>query len=249
MLDKIQIVLVGVSHPGNIGAAARAMKTMGLSHLRLVQPKSFPCVEATARASGADDLLVNAQVFDTFEESVQDCHLIIGTSARQRMIAWPVLTPKACAEKARTSQGKVAYVFGREQSGLTNKELDICHFVVQIPTNPTFTSLNVAAAVQILAYELRCAFDKPLNSFELSSPLDEDEIDGNFVRDPPASNEAMARFYQHLEQTLIDIDFLDPQKPKLLMRRLHRLFNRMQLLNSEVQILRGILTAASRKKN
>jgi tRNA (cytidine32/uridine32-2'-O)-methyltransferase len=250
MLDKIQIILVGVSHPGNIGAAARAMKTMGLSHLRLVQPKSFPCVEATARASGADDLLVNAQLFDTFEESVQDCHLIFGTSARQRMIAWPVLTPKACAEKAQASQGSVAYVFGREQSGLTNKELDICHFVVQIPTNPTFTSLNVAAAVQILAYELRCTFDKPLNSSQLSAPLtDEMEIGSvrNFVRDPPASNEAMSHFYQHLEQTLIEIDFLDPQKPRLLMRRLYRLFNRMQLLNSEVQILRGILTAAQRR--
>ncbi len=136
------------------------MKTMGLSQLRLVQPKHFPSAEATARASGADDLLSNALLFDTFEDSLRDCHMIFATSARQRTITWPVLSPKTCAEKALACTGKVAIVFGREQSGLTNQELDHCHYLVQIPTNPTFRSLNVASAVQILAYELREKYEQ-----------------------------------------------------------------------------------------
>jgi TrmH family RNA methyltransferase len=241
MLDNIQVILVGITHPGNIGAAARAMKTMGLSHLRLVQPKHFPSAEATARASGADDLLSHALLFDNFEDSLKDCHLVFGTSARQRMIAWPVLTPTACAEKALEYPEPVALVFGREQSGLTNKELDLCNYLVQIPTNPEFSSLNVAAAVQILTYELR----KKSEALALNS--DNDALLNSLP--VPASAQAIAQFYQHLEQTLIDIDFLDPQKPKLLMRHLHRLFNRVQLLDSEVQILRGLLTAAQKKQS
>jgi len=240
MLDNIEIILVGITHPGNIGAAARAMKTMGLSHMRLVQPKHFPSAEATARAAGADDILVTAQVFDTLEKSLWDCHLIFGTSARHRRIAWPTLTPKGCAEKALENTGKIAIVFGREQSGLTNQELEFCHFLVQIPTNPTFSSLNVAAAVQIVAYELRIISGNrdiaTKENWELGSPL--------------ASSESMAQFYRHLEQTLIDIEFLDPKNPRQLMRHLHRLFNRVQLIDTEVNILRGILTAAQgRRKN
>jgi len=207
-LDNIKIILVETTHPGNIGAAARAMKTMGLSHLRLVQPKLFPCAEATARAAGADDILANTQIFESYEESLRDCHLILGTSARHRSIAWPILTPKA----------------------------SVCHYLVQIPTKTTFSSLNVASAVQILAYELRCA--------DLAkSPATLHER-GEIAKSVPASAEEMAQFYEHLEQTLIDIDFLDPKKPRRLMRRLHRLFNRVQLIDSEVSILRGILTAA-----
>jgi TrmH family RNA methyltransferase len=155
MLDNIQIILIDTTHPGNIGAAARAMKNMGISQLRLVRPRLFPCAEATARAVGADDILANAQIFDNYEDSLGDCHLVFGTSARQRNIAWPTLTPIICVEKALKCAGKVALVFGREQSGLTNQELELCHFIVQIPTNPTFSSLNVAAAVQILTYELK----------------------------------------------------------------------------------------------
>ncbi|HEW97191.1 MAG: tRNA (cytosine(32)/uridine(32)-2'-O)-methyltransferase TrmJ [Candidatus Parabeggiatoa sp. nov. 3] len=241
MQSHIQIILVGITHPGNIGAAARAMKTMGLSQLRLVQPKYFPSAEATARASGADDLLINAQVFDNFEDSLQDCHLILGVSARQRTIAWPVLTPRAAAEKALALPGKVAVVFGREQSGLTNQELDHCHYLVQIPTHPTFRSLNVASAVQILAYELHS------QSEALKATDDEHYLIKNNPSLPqPASALAMAQFYEHLEQTLIDIAFLDPQNPRQLMRHLHRLFNRVQLTDSEINILRGILTAAQR---
>lgn len=233
MLDNIQIILVGTTHPGNIGAAARAMKTMGLSQLRLVQPKHFPHAEATARASGADDILANAQVFESFADSLSNCHFVFGASARQRRIAWPLLTPKACAETALASPSKVALVFGREHSGLTNQELELCHYLVQIPTNPTFSSLNVASAVQILAYELKIT----------SEALLENEVKTNERTSQLASAEAMTHFYQHLEQTLIDIEFLNPHQPRQLMRRLHRLFNRSQLDNSEVQILRGILTA------
>jgi TrmH family RNA methyltransferase len=237
VLNNIQIILVGITHPGNIGAAARAMKTMGLSQLRLVQPKHFPSAEATARATGADDILVNAQCFETFEESLHDCHIIFGASARQRAIAWPTLTPKACAEKALECADNVAIVFGREHSGLTNQELDLCNYLVQIPTNPTFRSLNVAAAVQILAYELRIKHEENDKSSAKT-------VFPKFY--PPASAEAMAQFYQHLEQALIEIGFLKPQNPRQLMRHLHRLFNRVQLLDSEVSLLRGILTAAQK---
>ena len=238
MLNNIQIILVGITHPGNIGAAARAMKTMELSQMRLVQPKIFPSVEATARASGADDILANAQIFDTLEDSIKDCHLVIGTSTRARHLIWPTLTPKACAEKSLQSAGKVAILFGREQSGLTNEELEFCHFLVQIATNPIFSSLNVASAVQIIAYELH---ESLKNQSEVGETLIE-------LEDPPASAEMMGHFYKHLEQTLIDIEFLDPEKPKHLMRRLHRLFNRIQPIESEVNILRGILTAAQKAK-
>ncbi|MEN8215357.1 MAG: RNA methyltransferase [Pseudomonadota bacterium] len=241
MLNNIQIILVGTTHPGNIGAAARAMKTMGLSHMRLVQPKHFPCAEATARAAGADDILANAQLFDTFEESLQDCHLIFATSARHRRIAWPTITPKACAEKALESAGKIAIVFGREQSGLTNQELEHCHFLVQIPTNPTFSSLNVAAAVQILAYELQHT------TLRLTPPQQAAKEDWE-LGSPPGTAEAMAQFYQHLEQTLIDLEFLNPKNPRQLMRHLHRLFNRVQLLDSEINLLRGIFTAAQARR-
>jgi tRNA (cytidine32/uridine32-2'-O)-methyltransferase len=201
----------------------------------------FPSADATARAAGADDILENAQVFDSFEESLQDCHLILGTSARQRSLAWPTLTPKACAEKVSISRGKVAVVFGRESIGLTNKELDLCHYLVQIPTHPTFSSLNVASAVQILAYELR-------NAYLTSPPHTPLSERGEIAASIPARAEDVAQFYQHLEQTLIEIEFLDPKKPKRLMRRLHRLFNRIQLIDSEVRILRGILSAVQKKK-
>ncbi len=229
MLDNIHIVLVGISHPGNIGAAARAMKTMGLSKMRLVRPKQFPNADATSRACGADDILFNAQIFDSYEESLQDCHLVFGASARQRMITWPVLTPRNCAEQALQIEAPIAIVFGRESSGLTNQELEHCNYLVQIPTVPDFSSLNVAAAVQVITYELRMA------------ELTQTNVDSSLP--PPVSAEAMEQLYQHLEQTLIDIKFLNPNHPRLLMRRLRRLFNRTQLIDSEINILRGILTA------
>lgn len=231
-LDNIRIVLVGITHPGNIGATARAMKTMGLLQLALVNPKQFPCAEATVRAAGADDVLAQAWVGDDFAESLRGYHLIIGTSARRRHIAWPTLTPRECAEKIAVSAGKVALVFGREHAGLTNQELDRCHYLVQIPTQAHFSSLNIAAAVQILAYEI---FIQQSNSLLKEAHC-------------PASAEIMLGFYQHLEQALIEIGFLDPQKPKRLTRRLQRLFNRAQPDDIEINILRGILTAIQTSK-
>jgi TrmH family RNA methyltransferase len=240
-LDHIRIVLVEITHPGNIGAAARAMKTMGLSRLVLVKPKLFPCAEATARAAGADDLLMNAQLFDNYEESIKDCHLVLGTSARTRSISWPLLTPRECAAKALAIQGEIAIVFGREHSGLTNQELDFCHYMIQIPTNPHFTSLNVASAVQILAYELKMTSD------ELMVAQMNASTENPSWHSLPASTESVALFYQHLEQTLMELEFLRPEKSQRLMRRLQRLFNRTQLIDSEVKILRGVLTAIQRK--
>jgi len=233
-LSNIYIVLVEITHPGNIGAAARAMKTMGLSQLVLVHPKIFPCADATVRAAGADDILAQARVCDTLEEGIADCRLVFGTSARPRTIAWPRLLPNACAKMAVSLGEKTALLFGREHAGLTNEELELCHYVVQIPTNPTFSSLNVASAVQILAYEL---FNQVMQTEERS-----------VSEHCPASAESMTLFYQHLEQTLIEIEFLDPTKPRHLMRRLHRLFNRAQPDDLELNILRGILTAIQVKR-
>ncbi|HWQ95415.1 MAG TPA: tRNA (cytosine(32)/uridine(32)-2'-O)-methyltransferase TrmJ [Gammaproteobacteria bacterium] len=235
-LSNIHIVLVNTSHPGNIGACARAMKTMSLSGLYLVHPKVFPSAEATARASGADDLLAGAQVFETLDAALAGCGLVIGASARQRTIAWPELTPHECARQVieQCARAPVALVFGREHSGLTNSELERCNALVRIPSNPDFSSLNIAAAVQILAYEIM------LENLE-SAP----EVPGDDAG--PATAAEMEQLYTHLEQALTDIGFLDPANPRQLMRRLRRLFNRARLDKIEINILRGILTAAQRK--
>ena len=230
ILERTRIVLIATSHPGNIGAAARAMKTMGLKHLVLVQPSKYPCVEATARASGADDILAQARVCETLDEALHGCRLVIGTTARSRALSLPVYSPRQCAEKIHGHEGEAAIVFGREHSGLSNEELQHCHASVQIPANPAYSSLNLAAAVQVLSYELRCATVFPVA--ENPSQL--------------ASHEDMRRFYAHLEQTLLDLDFFDPTKPKKLIPRLHRLFNRAQLDEAEVSLLRGILSAAQK---
>ncbi len=237
--DNIAIVLVHTTHPGNIGAAARAMKNMGLSQLRLVEPKLFPHAEATARASGADDVLAAAGVFPTLDAAVADCTLVVGASARQRTIPWPVLGPRetAAAAWAAAEQGRVALVFGRENSGLTNAELDRCQYLVQIPTNPEYSSLNLAAAVQVLAYELRMAVSAEVPPAPAAAA---DEADG------PASAAELEGLYGHLEQTLVELDFLAPDNPRQLMRRLRRLFNRSRLERMEVNILRGILSAAQK---
>ena len=156
---NVKIVLVGTTHPGNIGATARAMKNMGLSDLALVRPKFFPHEDAEARASGADDLLQSAQVVESLDEALADCSYVAGTSARSRTIGWPTMAPRECAERlvAESRQGCPAIVFGPEKSGLTNDDLDRCHTLLRIPTNPDFSSLNLAMAVQVLTYELRVA--------------------------------------------------------------------------------------------
>lgn len=236
-LSNIRIVLVETSHPGNIGAVARAMKTMQLSNLHLVRPKRFPCAEATARAAGADDVLFDATQWETLGQALQGCGWACATSARARSIPWPELSPREAAEKAvkLAQQTPVALVFGREQWGLTNAELDRCHSLVHIPTHPNFRSLNLAAAVQLVAYEVQLAWhdQEPAEGASPGMAL-------------PCSIDDLEGFYHHLEATLIDIGYLNPDRPKRLMRRLRRLFNRTHPDCSEINILRGILTATQR---
>ncbi|MFJ2547234.1 tRNA (cytosine(32)/uridine(32)-2'-O)-methyltransferase TrmJ [Pseudomonas sp. NPDC087612] len=236
MLQNIRVVLVNTSHPGNIGGAARAMKNMGLSRLVLVDPQHFPSPEADARASGADDVLGGAQVVATLEEALVGCNLVFGTSARERRIPWPLVDPRECASKVieHAVQGEeIALVFGREHAGLTNEELQRCHFHVHIPSNPDFSSLNLGAAVQVLAYEVRMAW---LAQEGQASPVE--VVDSSEL----ATMDEMELFYQHLEKTLVDIGFLDPLKPRHLMPRLRRLYGRSSVDRSEMSILRGILT-------
>ena len=234
---SIRIVLVGTTHPGNIGAVARAMKNMGLSDLRLVNPKYFPHEEATARASGAYDILERAVVTATLGDAVADCVYVAGASARSRSINWPCMGPRDCAERMirESTQGDVACVFGPEKSGLNNDDLDLCHTLLTIPTDPGFSSLNLGMAVQVVTYELRVA-----------GMLDEGPV---FEADaPPATSGEMEHFYEHLENVLRDVRFLDPDNPRHLMRRLRRLFIRARPDQNEVNILRGILTAVDRTR-
>lgn len=233
MLSNFKIVLVETSHPGNIGAVARAMKNMKMENLCLVSPKIFPSADATSRASGADDLLSSAVIYDTLQEAIADCQIVLGASARDRTISWPELTARACAEKFFTkaeSQEKIALVFGRENSGLKNHELDLCHFLLRIPCNEEYSSLNLAAAVQVVCYELFVASGQKVES----SIGDKD--DGSL-----ATMQQMELFYQHLQQTLTDIGFLHVDKSQSIMRRLRRIYNRVALDTKEVDILRGIL--------
>lgn len=229
MLSAIRIVLVQPQHPGNVGAAARAMKAMGLFDLALVAPPLFPHADATARAAGADDLLAGASLHDTLDDAVADCRLVLGTSARSRRLPWPLLDPRAAAARAleAAAAGPVAIVFGRERSGLSNAELDRCDAHLQIPCNPEFSSLNLAAAVQVVAYELRLA---------AGGIVDEPP-----EYDPPATAAELEGFFRHLEEVMIAAGFLDPDQPKWLMRRLRRLFARAAPESAEINILRGLL--------
>jgi TrmH family RNA methyltransferase len=236
MLEKIRIVLLETSHSGNIGAAARAMKTMGFAELVLVSPKDFPSEQATALATKAEDILQQAKVVGTIEEAIADCQLILGTSGRNRLLNWPILSPKEAVpivQKALNNQSKVAILFGTERTGMTNVQLQKCHYHISIPANPDCCSLNLAQAVQVICYELR-------SSLLPNELLNEEE--------PLANSKETEEFYHHLEQTLIDIKFLDPNKPKYLMARLRRLFQRAQLRSQEVNILRGVCAAMSHRQ-
>lgn len=238
-LESVRIVLVDTSHPGNIGAAARAMWNMGLQCLTLVRPKQFPSAEATARAAGADALLYHARVCATLEAALADCAWVVGTTARSRHLELPSLTPHRFAVRAReeTRLGQVALVFGREQAGLSNQELDLCQAVASIPANPEFGSLNLAAAVQIFTYELQLAFTE--GSQGDCGPRSDDPADA-------ATTAELEGLYAHLEQALTDIGYYDPKAPKLLMRRLRRLYARARPDRAELNILRGILAATQR---
>ncbi|MGM8932925.1 RNA methyltransferase [Salinicola halophyticus] len=249
MLDRIRIVLIGTSHPGNIGAATRAMRNMGLEDLALVTPRCNPKdLEAYSRASGATTLVDSARQFDALEDAVADCTLVVGASARSRHLPWPMVGPRDLAESLpkalEPAEARVALVFGREDTGLTNAELQRCHQHVHIPTNPDFSSLNLAAAVQVLAYECRQAFLALEDASSSATSAPEREVDQPFGvtwDNPPATHADLERFFVHLEQTLTAIEFHDPDNPRQLMARLRRLFMRAHLDSMEMNILRGIL--------
>jgi len=235
---SLRFVLVRTSHPGNIGAAARAIRTMGFSRLVLVQPQHFPDPDATALAAGADDVLEQAIVVPDLVSAIADCQLVLGCTARRRGVALEELTPRAAAGRALavTPAAQVAIVFGNERTGLENDELMRCHAAVHIPSDPSFSSLNLAQAVQVLAYELRLA--------SLASSGESTEAQPK--ADPPATAEQLEYFFAHLAQTLDDIDFHKGRSPRTILQRLRRLFLRSDLDQRELRILRGIFDDAQR---
>ncbi len=237
-LENIRVVLIHTSHPGNIGSAARAMKTMGLSELYLVKPKSFPDEQAIVMSSSAKDILDRAVVVDTMEEAIADCQLVVGASARhERTLSWDIQDSRDCGELLvqQANLNKVAVVFGRESSGLSNDELALCQHLLHIPANPEYSSLNVASAVQIISYECRMAWLAQEKIQQLPSASD---TQNNIIT---ASD--MEGYYKHLEMTMIKSGFLDPENPKHLMTRLRRIYARIHLDRSELNILRGMLSA------
>jgi tRNA (cytidine32/uridine32-2'-O)-methyltransferase len=237
LLDNIRIVLVNTSHPGNIGGVARAMKNMGLTQLYLVEPKDYPSPQAQWRAANAMDVLEGAKVVATLDEAISDCGLVVGTSARERRIPWPLFTPRECGQRAivEAPVHPIAIIFGREDRGLTNEELHKCHYHVHIPTNPNYSSLNLAAAVQVLTYELRMSCLEMQNSGEALHFNDWDM--------PPAKLDAVENYYTHLQETLESLGFIKPNNPRQTMTRLRRLYNRIRLDEMEVAIMRGMLTS------
>lgn len=239
--DRIRIVLVGTQHPGNIGSAARALKTMGLGRLVLVAPVRPLGAESFALAAGATDVLDAALTFDTLAEAVADCRLVLGCTARSRKISLQELLPRDGAQRAVDTAGdsEVALVFGRERTGLENHELQLCHAAIHIPANPDYSSLNLAAAVQVLSYELRLAL---LAAAAAGAPPAAPAA----PRDPPASHDHMERFFAQLAETLDVIDFHKGRSPDSAMRKLRRLFLRADLDERELRLLRGILADASR---
>ncbi|WP_462152267.1 tRNA (cytosine(32)/uridine(32)-2'-O)-methyltransferase TrmJ [Pseudoalteromonas xiamenensis] len=238
-LSDIRIVLVNTSHSGNIGSVARAMKTMGLSKLYLVDPACEVDSHASALAAGATDVLGASQTVATLQEAIADCSLVIGTSARSRTLSWPMVEPRECADKlvAEAVNGPVALVFGRENSGLTNEELQLCNYHVCIPANPEYSSLNLAMAVMTLSYEIRMS--------HLATQVKVIEEDD--VRYP--TQQQMDLFFEHLEKTLNETGFIIKQHPGIVMTRLRRLFTRARPEDQELNILRGILTSIDRSMN
>jgi len=233
LLDRIRVVLVGTTHPGNIGSTARAMKVMGLSRLVLVDPLKFPSGEATALASNADDLLATATVVDRLSDAIAGCGLVLGCSGRPRALPLPTLDARAAADRTLTEAGQheVALVFGREKTGLHEEDLRLCNYLVRIPTSATYDSLNLAQAVQVVCYEVRQALlvHEPR---ELAPP--------DWKPEPP---ERLEVFFQRLEQALLEIQFLNPAQPKRLMQRLRRLTLRARPDENELNILNGIVSA------
>jgi tRNA/rRNA methyltransferase len=231
----VRIVLCRPSHPGNIGAAARAMKTMGLADLRLVDPERYPAPEDRWMATNAIDVLSNSRTHENLKDAISDCVAAFALSARPREWSTPVLDARAAAARAVELEGDVAFVFGNEQAGLTNEEMLDCQYLVHIPANPGFTSLNLAQAVQVVSYEL----------FMTSKPET-----GKFRAEKPATIQDLEGLYGHLEQAAIDSEFFDPASNSKLPTRLRRLFSRVpDLEREEVNILRGLLNALQKPKS
>ena len=235
-LNSVKIVLVGTTHPGNIGAAARAMKNMGIKSLSLVQPKEFPSDVAIYRSKAAKDILEHAQVFNTLEEAISDCELVIGTSARGRKVPWPILNPKEAAEEVSRSSShhKIAIIFGREDRGLTNEELGLCNLHVNIPTDPDYSSLNLAQAVQILVYEIRQAI------------LGEQEDKDYWVVEL-ANNDQTELLINHMDELMQQVEFYDVDNPRKLLLRVRRFFKRSRIDVMETNIFRGLFATIQKK--
>lgn len=231
IFNNIRVVLCQTSHPGNIGSAARAMKTMGLKHLYLVNPLHFPDPQATSLATGAADLLESATVCSNLPEALEGCVLAVGLSARKRQISHELVNVREAAARVASiaANQPIALVFGTEMSGLSNAELDCCQLLAMIPANPEYSSLNLAAAVQVMTYEIRMAITAGVIETDANAP----EL---------ATNEAVEGFYAHLEDTLIKIGYLNPSAPKKLSERIRRIYARAKLEKEEVNLLRGILT-------
>lgn len=253
-LSHVRIVMVNTTLPANIGSALRAMKTMGLTKLVLVAPKTYPHPDIDALAAGATDLIEHIQIVDTLEDAIKDCHIVFGTSARSRTIPWPLLDARPAAELSlkavSESQQEVAVIFGREDRGLTNEELAMANYHVTIPVNSDYGVLNVAQAIQVICYEMRMA---TMNFVE--NPVDPeaqmhvtDDIDMQWD-EPLVTHEQMEQFYPHLEKMLAEIEFMDPKNPRLLPLRLRRLFGRIQLDRMEYHLLRGIFTRVQAMNN
>ena len=238
--ERIRIVLVGTQHPGNLGSAARAMRTMGLTRMVLVAPEKKPDFDTTSMAAGAESLVLQAPVFATLEEAVADCRLVLGCTARSRRIALEELLPREAGERVVAAAGggaDVALVFGRERTGLDNHELQLCHAAVHIPSDPDFSSLNLAAAVQVLAYELR---------MEMLPAEPTPASDADATAEPPASHAELEGFFAQLGETLDAIDFHKGRTPESALRKLRRIFLRADMNTREVRLMRGVLADAQR---
>lgn len=247
-LSHVRIVMVNTTLPANIGSALRAMKTMGISQLVLVAPKTYPHPDIHALAAGATDLIEKIQIVETLEDAIADCHLVFGTSARSRTIPWPLLDVRPATELAlnhiKQQKQEVAIIFGREDRGLTNEELALANYHMTIPVNPEYGVLNVAQAIQIVCYELRMAalHTSSLDKSEVSDKMPvalQQEMDWD---EPLVTQKQMQEFYPHMEKMLEDIEFLDPKNPRLLPLRLRRLFGRIQLDRMEYNLLRGVFS-------
>ena len=237
LLNSVKVVLVGTTHPGNIGATARAMKNMGILDLALVEPKEFPSDVATFRSKAAKDILEKASVHTSLEEAISECELVVGTSARGRTVPWPVLNPREAAEEMHKSSlnGKVAIVFGREDRGLTIEELGLCNFHVHIPSDPEYSSLNLSQAVQILAYEIRLSY------------LQDRHVNKEYWDVELASNDQTERLINHMDELMQEVNFYDIENPRKLLVRVRRFFKRSKIDVMEANIFRGLFATIQKK--